>query len=91
MRADKDRILCSNIHRSKHPLLVSMHSTITTLFWPLFLTGLSDEGQRALDYVSKLPPRVRRLADARDRKQAKKEPVTTKFSWIFDRPVDIIP
>jgi hypothetical protein len=34
---------------------------------------------------------VRRLADARDRKQAKKEPVTTKFSWIFDRPVDIIP
>jgi Fatty acid desaturase len=53
--------------------------------------GLSDEGQRALDYVSKLPPRVRRLADARDRKQAKKEPVTTKFSWIFDRPVDIIP
>jgi acyl-[acyl-carrier-protein] desaturase len=55
------------------------------------LTGLSDEGQRALDYVSKLPPRVRRLADARDRKQAKKQPVSTKFSWIFDRPVDILP
>ena len=77
-------MLCSRLrHYVGYPLNFA--------FCPPVSTGLSDEGQRALDYVSKLPPRVRRLADARDRKQAKKEPVTTKFSWIFDRPVDIIP
>lgn len=53
--------------------------------------GLSDEGKKAQDYVAALPKRVRRIAETRDRRQAKKEPVSTKFSWIFDRPVDIIP
>lgn len=41
--------------------------------------------------MAALPKRVRRIAETRNRRQAKKEPVTTKFSWIFDRPVDIIP
>lgn len=84
-------MLCSrycSTHCTRHPLQALVNSPLVV---PPSYAGLSDEGQRALDYVSKLPPRVRRLADARDRKQAKKEPVTTKFSWIFDRPVDIIP
>jgi acyl-[acyl-carrier-protein] desaturase len=54
------------------------------------MTGLSDEGQKAQDYVAGLPSRVRRLAERADKKKAKTTPQPTPFSWIFDRPVDLI-
>jgi len=57
----------------------------------LFLgAGMSDEGQKAQDYVAGLPSRIRRLAERADKKKAKAMPQPTPFSWIFDRPVDVI-
>ncbi len=51
---------------------------------------MSDEGQKAQDYVAGLPSRIRRLAERADKKKAKAMPQPTPFSWIFDRPVDVI-
>ncbi|KAJ9178282.1 hypothetical protein P3X46_010179 [Hevea brasiliensis] len=51
------------------------------------LTGLSAEGQKAQDYVCRLPPRIRRLEE---RAQVRaKEAATIPFSWIFDRKVKL--
>lgn len=56
----------------------------------IFCAGLSDEGQKAQDYVAGLGPRIRKLAERAEKKKAKSTPQPTPFSWIFDRPVDLI-
>ncbi|WVZ94613.1 LOW QUALITY PROTEIN: hypothetical protein U9M48_040483 [Paspalum notatum var. saurae] len=55
--------------------------------------GLSGEGRRARDYVCGLPGKIRRMEEkAHDRAaQARKEPTSVPFSWIFDRPVSLQP
>ncbi|KAE9597232.1 hypothetical protein Lal_00007615 [Lupinus albus] len=51
------------------------------------LTGLSDEGRKAQEYVCGLAQRIRRLEE---RAQAKiKELPRLKFSWIHDREVQL--
>uniref|UniRef100_A0A0E0LS74 Acyl-[acyl-carrier-protein] desaturase n=1 Tax=Oryza punctata TaxID=4537 RepID=A0A0E0LS74_ORYPU len=54
--------------------------------------GLSGEGRRAQDYVCALPQKIRRIEEkAQDREvQMRKKPTAIPFSWIFDRPVDVI-
>ncbi|KAF0899449.1 hypothetical protein E2562_019951 [Oryza meyeriana var. granulata] len=54
--------------------------------------GLSGEGRRARDYVCALPQKIRRMEEkAQDRAaQMKKKPTDIPFSWIFDRPVDVM-
>lgn len=51
------------------------------------LSGLSSEGQKAQDYVCGLPPRIRRLEE-RAQGRAKQGP-KIKFSWIYDREVQL--
>uniref|UniRef100_A0A7N0T7T4 Acyl-[acyl-carrier-protein] desaturase n=1 Tax=Kalanchoe fedtschenkoi TaxID=63787 RepID=A0A7N0T7T4_KALFE len=47
------------------------------------LTGLSGAGNKALDYVCRLPARIRKLEE---RAQAKaKQASSVPFSWIFDK------
>ncbi|CAM8891917.1 unnamed protein product [Rhodiola kirilowii] len=47
------------------------------------LTGLSGEGNKALNYVCRLPERIRKLEE---RAQAKaKEATSVPFTWIFDK------
>ncbi|KAL9659467.1 hypothetical protein QQ045_022241 [Rhodiola kirilowii] len=47
------------------------------------LTGLSGEGNKAVDYVCRLPARIRKLEE---RAQAKaKQASSVPFSWIFDK------
>uniref|UniRef100_A0A0D9X5B0 Acyl-[acyl-carrier-protein] desaturase n=1 Tax=Leersia perrieri TaxID=77586 RepID=A0A0D9X5B0_9ORYZ len=54
--------------------------------------GLSGEGRRARDYVCALPQKIRRMEEkAHDRAaQMRKKPTPVPFSWIFDRPVDVM-
>lgn len=54
--------------------------------------GLSAEGRRARDYVCGLPRKIRRMEEkAHDRAaKAQKKPKTIPFSWIFDRPIDVV-
>uniref|UniRef100_A0A0E0EIY7 Acyl-[acyl-carrier-protein] desaturase n=1 Tax=Oryza meridionalis TaxID=40149 RepID=A0A0E0EIY7_9ORYZ len=54
--------------------------------------GLSGEGRRARDYVCALPQKIRRMEEkAHDREaQMRKRPTAIPFSWIFDRPVDVM-
>lgn len=52
-------------------------------------TGLSAEAAEAQEYVCKLPQRIRTLAERTyvRRAKAKKSPV--KFSWVYDKAIDI--
>ncbi|CAO2187373.1 unnamed protein product [Urochloa humidicola] len=54
--------------------------------------GLSGEGRHARDYVCGLPEKIRRMEEkAHDRAAlAKKKHTAVPFSWIFDRPVNIM-
>ena len=56
--------------------------------------GLSGEAAEAQEYLMKLPTRVRRLAEratARSSQKIKAEgSLQSKFSWIFDRPVQLL-
>ncbi|KAL1535394.1 Stearoyl-[acyl-carrier-protein] 9-desaturase 7, chloroplastic [Salvia divinorum] len=51
------------------------------------ITGLSVDGQEAQDYVCKLSPRIRRLAE-KAREMAKNAP-KIPFSWIYDIEVQL--
>ena len=53
--------------------------------------GFSPEGKRAQDFVCKLPPRIRRLAErAADKKKNSGVPTHQKFSWVFNRDVQLM-
>ena len=47
------------------------------------LTGVKDEAAEAQDYLCRLGARYAKLAERRQRRQAKIEP--RQFSWIFNR------
>lgn len=51
------------------------------------MTGLSAEGQKAQDYICRLPPRIRKLEE-RTQARAKQGP-RIPFSWIYDREVQL--
>merc|ERR1712013_185575 len=54
------------------------------------LDGLSEDGEKDRDYVCKLAPRMRKLADrvANKKKKATADPVPTRsFNWIYGRSV----
>mmetsp|Transcript_11276 Transcript_11276/g.33886 ORF Transcript_11276/g.33886 Transcript_11276/m.33886 type:complete len:429 (+) Transcript_11276:175-1461(+) len=53
------------------------------------ITGLSEEGVKAQEYVGKLSTRVRRLAERAESIKQKKTPKPTPFSWVYDRPVEL--
>lgn len=55
------------------------------------LTGLSDEGRKAQEYVCGLAPRIRRLEEKVQGKEKKgmKAEHPVSFSWIFNRQVMI--
>ncbi|XP_028547384.1 acyl-[acyl-carrier-protein] desaturase, chloroplastic-like [Dendrobium catenatum] len=52
------------------------------------LVGLSDEGRKAQDFVCRLAPRYRKLEE-RAQGRAKQGFSTVRFSWIFDREVQV--
>lgn len=52
--------------------------------------GLSSEAQKAQDFLCKLPPRIRKLAERDQSIKAKRGPRTAQFSWIFNREVQLI-
>ena len=56
------------------------------------LEGLSPEAAKAQDFVCRLPPRIRRLAEkAADKaKKSGKPPSMAKFSWVFNRQVALL-
>lgn len=55
------------------------------------MTGLTDSGIKAQEYLGKLSGRVRKLATRAESIKMKKEPKGVPFSWIYDRPVDLRP
>ena len=53
------------------------------------MTGLSSEAQEAQEYVCKLPPRIRRLADRTLMRKEKSQKREVPFSWIYDRTINM--
>lgn len=53
------------------------------------LEGLSSEGQQAQEYVCKLPPRIRRLADRTLMRKEKGKKREVPFTWICDRTINM--
>ncbi len=53
------------------------------------MTGLSSEAQEAQEYVCKLPPRIRRLADRTLMRKEKSKKQEVPFSWIYDRTINM--
>jgi len=47
----------------------------------------SEDGQRAQDYVCKLPNRLRRLMERAEKRMKKGNKTEVQFSWVYDRPV----
>lgn len=54
------------------------------------ITGLNGEAAAAQEYLMKQPPRIRKLVAFAEKRAAKKGPVKETFSWIHDRPVEIV-
>lgn len=53
------------------------------------LKGLSAEGLAAQQYVCDLPERFRKLAERAAGRKTKAPPVTLRFSWVFNRPLEV--
>ncbi|KAF4373377.1 hypothetical protein F8388_001460 [Cannabis sativa] len=51
------------------------------------MEGLNPEAQRAQDFVCGLAPRIRKLQERADERAQKMEPLSVKFSWIFNKEV----
>ncbi|OUS49534.1 fatty acid desaturase [Ostreococcus tauri] len=54
------------------------------------ITGLNGEAAAAQEYLMKQPSRIRKLVAFAEKRAAKKGPVKETFSWIHDRPVEIV-
>lgn len=52
--------------------------------------GLSGDGRRAQEYVCKLPPRIRKLAERSQDKIKKAGPKVGRISWVFNREVKLV-
>lgn len=55
------------------------------------ITGLSSEAEAAQQYVCSLPPRIRKLAERAASRKAKVAPKMAPFSWVYDRPLQVVP
>lgn len=53
------------------------------------LEGLTAEGRDAQEFVCGLAPRIRRLQERADERTRKLEPQKVKFSWIFNRELEL--
>lgn len=53
------------------------------------MEGLSSEAQQAQEYVCKLPPRIRRLADRTLMRKEKGKKREVPFTWIYDRTINM--
>lgn len=51
------------------------------------LDGLTAEARAAQDFVCELAPRIRKLQERADERARKMEPLSVKFSWIFNKEV----
>ena len=47
----------------------------------------SEDGQRAQDYVCKLPNRLRKLMERAEKRMKKGNKTEVQFSWVYDRPI----
>eukprot|EP00271_Cylindrocystis_brebissonii_P010125 TRINITY_DN2621_c0_g1_i1.p1 TRINITY_DN2621_c0_g1~~TRINITY_DN2621_c0_g1_i1.p1 ORF type:complete len:441 (-),score=109.27 TRINITY_DN2621_c0_g1_i1:1168-2490(-) len=56
------------------------------------MEGLDARGRAAQEYVAKLPPRIRQLADRTEARRVKKGEAARRrsFSWIFNREVALL-
>lgn len=54
------------------------------------IEGLDAEGRKAQDFVCKLPPRIRKLAERAADKAKKAGSQTGRFSWIHNREVVLV-
>eukprot|EP00245_Coleochaete_scutata_P005753 TRINITY_DN195_c0_g1_i1.p1 TRINITY_DN195_c0_g1~~TRINITY_DN195_c0_g1_i1.p1 ORF type:complete len:440 (-),score=83.74 TRINITY_DN195_c0_g1_i1:670-1938(-) len=54
------------------------------------MTGLSSEGAKAQEFLAKLPPRIRKLADRQVAMQKRMERRDGAFSWVFNRKVALL-
>lgn len=54
------------------------------------IEGLSPEARKAQEFLGKLPPRLKKLAERAADKVKKAGPKETGFSWVFDRPVQLV-
>ena len=52
--------------------------------------GMTSEGDRAQEYVAKLPGRIRKLAERAQAKAKKETRKTKQFSWVFNREVALM-
>ena len=52
--------------------------------------GMTSEGDRAQEYVAKLPGRIRKLAERAQTKAKKETRKTKQFSWVFNREVALM-
>ncbi|GMH32718.1 hypothetical protein BSKO_00552 [Bryopsis sp. KO-2023] len=53
------------------------------------LTGLSEEAMAAQEYVCKMPPRIRKLADRASSRKNRGKIQEAKFSWLFNESVKL--
>lgn len=53
------------------------------------ITGLSEEALAAQDYICKMPPRIRKLAERAQARRNRGKKVEAKFSWTFNEPVHL--
>ncbi|PON76321.1 Fatty acid desaturase, type [Parasponia andersonii] len=51
------------------------------------MEGLTAEAQRAQEFVCGLAPRIRKLQERAEERARKMEPLSVKFSWIFNKEV----
>jgi len=49
----------------------------------------SGEAAAAQEYVTKLPPRIIKLAERASARKAKEAAKEVKFSWVYDRPLEL--
>eukprot|EP00897_Mesotaenium_endlicherianum_P010654 jgi/Mesen1/9617/ME000659S08987 len=54
------------------------------------IEGLSSEGNKAQDYLCKLPPRIRKLGERAHAKAKKQPQKSKKFSWVYNREVALL-
>jgi acyl-[acyl-carrier-protein] desaturase len=52
--------------------------------------GLCGEAAEAQEYLAKLPARIRKLSERAMARRMKGPTQTAKFSWVYDRPVELI-
>jgi acyl-[acyl-carrier-protein] desaturase len=53
-------------------------------------TDLTGEACEAAEYLTKLPDRIRKLSERAAARKQKTKGTKANFSWVFDRPVELV-